>query len=149
LIVIKSNFTAKYIFMTAQEIQKIIDNDRLAINNAPFPEKLPDWLLDNFDEIIMGERQNVNPYTAQLLRSVLSKRDDPSKLTVYEGGWVLNVLNAVQPFLIAKDKDEFLEKKEFFGAVMFRFNLKMAEEERKLEIKERKLKEGNRKMILT
>lgn len=135
--------------MTAQEIQKIIDNDRVAINNAPFPEKLPDWLLTNFDEIIMGERQNVNPYTAALLKSVLSKKNDPSKLTVYEGGWVLNVLNAVSPYLIAKDIDDFIEKKSIFGPIMFKFNLKMADEERKLELKERKLKEGNRKMILT
>lgn len=135
--------------MTEQEIQQIINKDKLAINNAPFPEKLPEWLLTNFDEIIMGERQNVNPYNAEMLRSVLSKKDDPSKLTVYEGGWVLNVLNSVSPFLIAKDIDDFIEKKAVFGPIMFKFNIHIKEEERKIDTKERKLREGNRKMIQT
>lgn len=135
--------------MTEQEIQQIINKDKLAINNAPFPEKLPEWLLTNFDEIIMGERQNVNPYNAEMLRSVLSKKDDPSKLTVYEGGWVLNVLNSVSPFLIAKDIDGFIEKKAVFGPIMFKFNIHIKEEERKIDTKERKLREGNRKMIQT
>lgn len=135
--------------MTEQEIQEIIAKDKIAINNAPFPEKLPDWLLNNFEEIIMAERQNVNPYSARLLKSVLSKKDDLSKLTVHEGGWVLNVLNAVSPYLISVDINDFIEKKEVFGDIMLKFNINMGKELRKVEAKEQTLRKGNRKMILT
>ena len=31
----------------AQEIERIIDKDRDEMNNAPYPEKLPEWLLAN------------------------------------------------------------------------------------------------------
>lgn len=135
--------------MTKQEIELIIYNDTVKMNNAPFPEPLPDWLLTNFEHIIMEHWQNVNPYTSELLKSVLSKRDDPSKLTVMEGGWVLNVLNSVPPILISADVEDFIKKKELFGKIMFNYNLNIKKEEGKLNDKKENLIKGNRKMILT
>lgn len=133
----------------AQEIQEVLDKDRDAINNSPFPEMLPPWLLDNFDEIIMAERQNVNRYSAKVMRSILSKKDNPARLTVYEGGLVLNILSAVQPFLIAKDIEEFLDKKQIIGELMFRYNMNMAKEEEKLKRKEASLINISRSRIVT
>lgn len=133
----------------AQEIDAIIEKDRTAIDNAPFPEPLPDWVLNNFDELIMSMPQNIHPYSAKFLQIILSKRDNPSDLTVIEGGFVLNVLNSVAPYLIAKDFDEFIEKKAIIGAIMYRFNVNMQKELNKLEVKRANLLKGSRRLIQT
>lgn len=130
--------------MTVEEIKEIIEKDEQAINNAPFPEKLPPWLLDNFDKVIMKMPQAYNPYTAATLKSVLSKKHDVQELTVVEGGWVLNCLNNIEPELIAKDIHDFMRKKEIIGQIMYNYNMGIAKEKIKLEKKKDVLLKGLR-----
>ena len=132
----------------AQEIERIIDKDRDEMNNAPYPEKLPEWLLDNFDEIVMAERQNVNKYSAKIMRSILSKKDDVSQLTMLETGLVLNMWSAVQPYLVAKDIDEFLDRKQVVGQLMWRYNVIVQQEDEKLRRKENTLINLSRSQIV-
>lgn len=132
----------------AQEIERIIDKDRDEMNNAPYPEKLPEWLLDNFDEIVMAERQNVNKYSAKIMRSILSKKDDVSQLTMLETGLVLNMWSAVQPYLVAKDIHEFLDRKQVVGQLMWRYNVIVQQEDEKLRRKENTLINLSRSQIV-
>lgn len=133
--------------MTEQEVKDIIAKDMQAINNAPFPEPLPEWVLKGFDKIIMEMPQNTNPYFAETLESILEKTD-PNELTFYEGGFVLNVLNSVAPKFIAKDIKTFIQRKRVVGRITYRYNAFLKKEENKLESKKQVLMRGLRKTQL-
>ena len=137
----------KNINMTEQEVKEIIAKDMQAINDAPFPEPLPDWLLDGFGKIIMETPQKDCPYFADTIRKILAKK--PNDLTVYEGGFVLNLLTATTPKNVAKNLNQFLDRKGQIERIMYRFNTNMKREERKLEIKESTLLRASRPRILT
>lgn len=133
--------------MTEQEVKEIIAKDMQAINAAPFPEPLPDWLLDNFEKIIMETPQKDCPYFAETVIKILAK--SPNDLTVYEGGFVLNLLTATAPKNVANKIGLFLDRKGIIERIMHRYNANMQNEERKLAAKERKLTEALRPRILT
>lgn len=133
--------------MTEQEVKEIIAKDMQAINAAPFPEPLPDWLLDNFEKIIMETPQKDCPYFADTVRKILAK--EPNDLTVYEGGFVLNLLTATTPKNVSNKIGLFLDRKGIIERIMHRYNANMQNEERKLAAKERKLSEALRPRILT
>lgn len=133
--------------MTEQEVKEIIAKDMQAINAAPFPEPLPDWLLDNFEKIIMETPQKDCPYFADTVRKILAK--SPNDLTVYEGGFVLNLLTATTPKNVANKIGLFLDRKGIIERIMHRYNANMQNEERKLAAKERKLTDALRPRILT
>jgi hypothetical protein len=133
--------------MTEQDVKEIIAKDMQAINAAPFPDPLPEWLLNNFDKIIMEMPQSDNPYFAETLESILSKKN-PNDLTVYEGGFVLNVLNSVAPKFIAKDIKTFINRKRQIGRIMYKYNVNLKKEENKLAAKEEVLMRGMRRSKL-
>jgi hypothetical protein len=129
--------------MTEQDVKEIIAKDMQAMNEAPFPEPLPEWLLSNFDKIIMEMPQSANPYFAETLESILSKKN-PNDLTFYEGGFVLNVINSVAPKFVAKDIKTFIHRKRMIGRIMYRYNVNLKKEENKLAAKEQTLMRGMR-----
>lgn len=134
--------------MTEQEINQQIAADIKAMNEAPFPEPLPDWLLDNFDKIIMEVPQKDVPYFAETVRCVLAKR--PNELTFYEGGFVLNVWTAVAPKYLSKNINTFLDRKGIAQRIMYRYNQQLEREQGKLDRKKASLmKLVNGKKILT
>lgn len=125
--------------MTEQEVKEIIARDMELINDSPFPESLPPWLLENFDTIIMETPQHQNPYFAATVKSILGKKKNPQELTFYEGGFVLNVLTSVAPKMIAKNLNLFLDRKAIIEKIMYNYNRNLKMEERKLERKEQSL----------
>lgn len=133
--------------MTEQEVMQIITKDTQAINDAPFPEPLPDWLLDNFKKVIMGTPQNHCRYFADTVRKIASKK--PNQLTVYEGGFVINLLVDTTPENISKNFDDFLNKKGILELTIKRYDSFMKHEERKLEAKKANLLKMCQKRILT
>lgn len=133
--------------MTEQDVKKIIANDMELMNAAPFPEPLPDWILDNFEKIVMETPQKDCGYFANTIRKILNKK--PSELTFYEGGFVLNLLTNTTPKFVAKNLSTFLDRKGVIERIMYRYNLSLKTEEKKLELKERKLLEAMRPRILT
>lgn len=133
--------------MTEQEVKEIIAKDMQAINDAPFPEPLPDWLLDGFEKIVMETPQKDCPYFADTIRKIMAKKSND--LTVYEGGFVLNLLTSTTPKNIAKNINQFLDRKGQIERIMFRYNANMKKEERKLEVKQNTLTKASRPRIVT
>jgi len=79
------------------------------------------------------------PYNYTQLKSVLGKVDNPSLLTNYEVGWVCNVLQAVPPYLISPDMEEFLTKKQVIANLAYRYQERFEKEKRRLDAKETQL----------
>lgn len=125
--------------MTENEVNQLIAKDLEAINNAPFPDELPPWFLDNFGEIIMEMPQKDNNYFVRTVKSILSKGNNTDKLTVYEGGFVCNILCSVAPKTLGIDLKTFLDRKETLEKIMGGFNAMMKKEERKLEAKKQSM----------
>lgn len=134
--------------MTEQEVMQTIARDMEAFNKEPFPEPLPDWLLDNFEKIIMETPQKDVPYFADTVRKILAKK--PNDLTIYEGGFVINLLVATAPKNVAKNIDSFLNKKGLLELIIKRYDSFMKQAERKFEAKKANLmKMVQGKKILT
>lgn len=132
---------------TEKEINEIIARDIQAMNDAEFPEPLPDWILDNFEKIIMETPQKDCPYFADTIRKILHKT--PNTLTFYEGGFVLNLLTATTPKLVAKNLTTFLNRKGQIEHIMYRYNQFLRQSEKKIEAKKNQMMRAIQPRILT
>lgn len=112
--------------MTEQEVNQQIARKVQAFNDQIFPEPLPDWLLDNFEKLIMETPQKDVRYFADTVRKILAKK--PNELTIYEAGFVMDVWNGVKPKLVAKNITQFLDRKGILGNAMQRYNTFLAKE---------------------
>lgn len=128
--------------MTKEEIREIIGRDWAAFNDAINPEILPDWTLDNFQQMIWESRQKDFPIFARELKSILSKTGAMATITFQEAGFILNAKCQCEPKWVADDFYTFLERKEKMAQMLFRWNQALEKMKSKMSRKEDVLFKG-------
>lgn len=133
--------------MTREEIEAQIQKEMDEFLNSPYPHALPSWFLDNFESAIMEFPQNILPYRADLLLSLLSKKH-LADLTYYEVSFVATVFCTVPPRLIAKNVKRFVELKSTYEAIFVKQEMLTNNKKRALQAKAMTMAENNRNRIL-
>lgn len=92
--------------MTAQQIQKKIEEKFDTFLRQVFPSPLPVWFLAPLPKAIMTLPQSAVPYHAKRILQILSKK--PEELSIFEVGVSINILLAVRPEIFEVSIEEFL-----------------------------------------
>lgn len=123
--------------MNPQDVNKQIEAEYNDFLKKPFPGDLPDWLLDNFESVVMNTPQSAHQYFPQAVRKILAKK--PSELTIFETSTVINLLLSVAPIYLGWSFETFLDRKVELQTITIAYNELMQNEEERLKRKSQAL----------
>ena len=135
--------------MNEKDIEQILAKDYQEMMNMKFPDELPPWIFDNFEEALFRMQQKENNYFVSSIEKMIGYNGDTEKITVYEAGFLLKMwCNVAAPCWLCSDFKTFLERKKILEPILRGYDHMLKMEEQKAQKKRGVLMNNMRKTAL-